>query len=475
MHGYFVISNSEESFEYSYFETKKDVTGLTIEVTQGVPFDPYPQDTEIMGLDMLMMVQYPYLYIYRGTDSLEWLDITEEPACSDSSQFMSYYDANWTQDVYDIMRNCWKSLLLNTISLMFDAQDTLLKLNTRTYYMNFLCNRQKPFQEMEIWTSDYCPKKIDDIIGNDTIKHILNKYLEAKHLPNILLTGSHGTCKRTFARLVVKTYLGEDYDRGCLSVDGAVCRGKDVISTNQQKKVATDKQNSNGPNVLDFTKTQLSLGGKKKIIIIYNFEDMTNEAQNALRRIMETNSSTTRFILICNNLDNIIEAIQSRCVPLCTNLLTIEESKRLISTIMEKRGLPPLSHDIVEIINMLADGDVKKIINYIQTISVNENITIDMFHEIFNVPPIKLLEQMLIETQRKETQHKALEKVTFMLNQGYNYGDILEMLSKILAYSECIPEGVRMVYLEELAKYYCEMTLYTNCVHLYALFSKFCT
>jgi DNA polymerase III delta prime subunit len=123
---------------------------------------------------------------------------------------------------------------------------------------------------------------------------------------------------------------------------------------------------------------------------------------------------------------------------------------------------------------MLSEGDIKKIINYIQTISVNKDITINMFHEIFNVPPIKLLEQMLVDTQRKETQHKALEKVTFLLNQGYNYGDILEMLSKILAYSECIPEGARMLYLEELAKYYCEMTLYTNSVHLYALFSKFC-
>ena len=339
--------------------------------------------------------------------------------------------------------------------------------------MNFLGNNLKKFQDMEIWTSDFCPTKIEDIVGNDAIKHILTKYLKANHLPNILLTGSHGTCKRTFARIVVKTYLGDDYDRGCLSVDGAVCRGKDVISTNQQKKVATDKPISNGPNVLDFTKTQLSLGGKKKIIIIYNFEDMTNEAQNALRRIMETNSGTTRFILICNNLDNIIEAIQSRCLPLRTQVLTLQESNRLISSIMEARSLPRLSSDIVDIINMLSDGDIKKIINYIQIISVNKNITIDTFHEIFNVPPIKLLEQMLVDTQKKNTQHRALEKVTFLLNQGYNYGDILEMLSKILAYSECLPEGTRMLYLEELSKYYCEMTLYTNNVHLYALFSKF--
>ena len=339
--------------------------------------------------------------------------------------------------------------------------------------MDFLRNRRNKFQNMEIWTSDCCPKTIDDIIGNDEIKFILKKYLEANHMPDILLTGNHGTCKRTFAKILVKSYLGDDFDRGCLSIDGAVSRGKDVISTSQTKKPSGDKQNTNGVNVLEFTKAKISLGNKKKVIIIYNFEDMTDEAQNALRRIMETHAKTTRFILICNNLDSIIEAIQSRCVPLQTCLLTIKESKNLIQTLLERKSLPNIPAEIISVINMLADGDMKKIINYIQTISVVPSITLDIFHKIFNVPSVKLLEQMLIETQRLETQPKVLEKVTFLLEQGYNYSDILEMLSKILAYSECIPEKYRMMYLEEMATYYSEMTLYTSSVHLYAMFSKF--
>lgn len=339
--------------------------------------------------------------------------------------------------------------------------------------MDLLSAGTRQFQPMELWTLDYCPKTLDEIIGNEEVKFILSQYLAKGHIPDLLLTGSHGTCKRTFARLLARTYLGEHYEKGCLSIDGAVCRSKDVIAPNQQKKAASDKPVYSGSSVLEYARSKISLGGKSKLIIIYNFEDMIIDAQNALRRIMEQYAATTRFILICNRLNNIIEAIQSRCIPLQTKLLSPEDARILVSTIMQHRGLPPLGNDIMHIIGLLADGDIKKIVNYLQTISVISHVTIEKFHEIFNVPPVKLLTQMLVDTVDPSTQGKVLERVTLLLNQGYNYTDILEILSKITAYTDCVPAGYRMLFLEEISRAYCEMSLYTANVHLYALFCRF--
>lgn len=338
--------------------------------------------------------------------------------------------------------------------------------------MEFLRSK-KEFKLMDIWTTKYAPTNLQEVIGNRGLCKVLTKYTETMQLPNILLTGSHGTGKRTLAKIIARTYLGDDYQRGCLPIDGAINRGKDVIACNSAKKTS-DKGTLSTESVLAFAQRKIILkAGRKKIVMIYNFEDMTNEAQNALRRIIENCEGTTRFILICNNLDNIIEAIQSRCVPLITNLLTIEETEQLIHHVRTRNGQDDLDTDIVKIISMLSSGDMKKIINFTQTISALDHVDIETFHQIFNIPPIKVLEQILVETQTQATQPKVLERLMFLLKQGYAYSDILEMLSKILAYDKIIPDHLRIQYLKRLSEYYYQMTQQTHEIHLYAMFADF--
>ena len=53
---------------------------------------------------------------------------------------------------------------------------------------------------------------------------------------------------------------------------------------------------------------------KYKIIILDEVDNMTKDAQSALRRIIEDYTKVTRFCLICNYVTKIVDAIKSRCI-----------------------------------------------------------------------------------------------------------------------------------------------------------------
>lgn len=103
-----------------------------------------------------------------------------------------------------------------------------------------------------------------------------------------------------------------------------------------------------------------------KIIILDEADSMTQDAQSALRRTMETYSKITRFCLICNYVTRIIDPLASRCSKFRFKSLDKGNAVVRVGEIAEKEGVR-LEEGAVEALIKCSEGDLRKAITYLQS------------------------------------------------------------------------------------------------------------
>src|SRR5690606_27770541 len=153
-----------------------------------------------------------------------------------------------------------------------------------------------------MWSEKYRPKKLEEVVDQKEIIKGISNLIKSPDIPHMLFSGPAGVGKTTTALCIAMELLGEEWKKNTLELNASDERGIKMVRGRVKEfaasiKLASDKEY-----------------GKPKIIILDEADEMTSEAQTALRRIIEDSAKTTRFIIICNYLSQIIEPIQSRCV-----------------------------------------------------------------------------------------------------------------------------------------------------------------
>jgi len=118
-------------------------------------------------------------------------------------------------------------------------------------------------------------------------------------MPHLLFSGSAGVGKTSAALCLSIEILGEHSKVYTLELNASDERGINMV----RERVKKFSRFAGLDTEIPF-----------KMIILDEADEMTADAQPALRRIIEDTAKICRFILIANNLSNIKEPIQSRCV-----------------------------------------------------------------------------------------------------------------------------------------------------------------
>jgi len=126
------------------------------------------------------------------------------------------------------------------------------------------------------------------------------------------------------------------------------------------------------------------VGAPFRIIFLDEVDNMTKDAQHALRREMEMYTKTSSFILSCNYSSKIIDPIQSRCAIFRFTPIKGSQIIKRLEIIAEAENVTATAGALESIV-YFAEGDMRRAVNILQASStIDKQITEESVHEVIS-------------------------------------------------------------------------------------------
>ncbi|MBX5321328.1 MAG: replication factor C small subunit [Candidatus Bathyarchaeota archaeon] len=263
-----------------------------------------------------------------------------------------------------------------------------------------------------MWAEKYRPKTLDDMVNQKEIVERLKSFVKSRNVPHCIFAGPPGTGKTTAALCLARDLYGEAYREHIMELNASDERGIDVVRE----------------TVKTFARIR-SIGEVPfKIMILDEADNMTADAQQALRRTMERYTETCRFILCANYSGKIIEPIQSRCAPFRFTYLPREEHDKYLRYIAANEDIN-LSEEGLDAIFEVCGGDLRRAINTLQAAaSLGKLIDAKIVYSIAGrANPADV--QKMIETAMKGNFLEARKQLRDMIQKyGVAGSDIIRQI-----------------------------------------------
>jgi len=284
-------------------------------------------------------------------------------------------------------------------------------------------------QEEVLWVEKYRPRSLDDIVNQKEIVERLKKFVAERNMPHLLFAGPSGTGKTTAALALVHDLYGDNYKQYFLELNASDERGIDVIRN----------------KVKEFARTVPPGDVPFKVVLLDEADNMTPDAQQALRRTMELYTQTTRFVLACNYLSKIIEPIQSRTALFRFYPLKKEDVVNRLAYIAKNEGAE-YDEKALETIYDITQGDMRKSINILQAASAYGKVTVEAVYKVLGLAQPKEVREMInlaLSGKFNEARAKLRE---LLVNYGLSGEDVVKQVHREITGGELqMPEELRVL------------------------------
>jgi DNA polymerase III gamma/tau subunit len=238
------------------------------------------------------------------------------------------------------------------------------------------------------------PTRLEEIVGNASTIGALAKMLRkpANEQPHaILLKGPSGCGKTTVARILA-TAFGSNRD-STFGLDAANTRGIDTIRE------------------IGSTASFRGLGGTTKTYIIDESHSLTNDAQQALLKILEDNPSYCYYILCTTDPSRVIETVRNRCAEYEVTLLSEKEIVEVLKRACKEKKLE-VHKDIIEAIALICAGSPRAALVSLEQVSditgVDEALEILVRGTEKDASVLDLLKLLVMGPEQREKKWKQI-------------------------------------------------------------------
>jgi len=256
---------------------------------------------------------------------------------------------------------------------------------------------------------------------NVNVEQRLNGFLKMRKIPNIIFHGSSGSGKKTIVYQFIHRIYGENRAKIKNNVMYVNCaHGKGIKFIREDLKYFA-KTNIQSDNLVQF-----------KSIVLFNADELTTDAQSALRRCIEVFSYNTRFFIIVENKYKLLNPILSRFCE----IYIPDKSESIM------RNFPALAVGKSPIVGLTYG---KPSVN-LHTLHLNQTYHFTEIDPWISMGGKELKEYLDKELKSPLTHPKMIEIAETMYNRGYSCNDLM-------TYLESLPDANELANIEMQKKY----------------------
>ena len=193
----------------------------------------------------------------------------------------------------------------------------------------------------------------DDWVGrSEKMKRMMRSVQAGRIVHALLFTGPHGTGKRTAAAWLARTLVCTGESKPC-----GVCPGCKRTMSGVHPDISVVRPDEKGTIHVEDIRALIETMGLKpyeaplRVAVIEQAEQMTESAQNALLKTLETPAGNAVFMLLSGSPAALLPTILSRCAVVRMSPLSVRECAKVLS----ERGISPQR---AELLAGIAQGSV---------------------------------------------------------------------------------------------------------------------